>query len=58
MLKLVLPFAAVVFGIKMLCYRKGIYFFGVDVRSWKKDVLANGKADKKAYNGVCKSKMG
>ena len=50
--------AAIVFGIKTLWFNKDVYFTGVDVRSWKKDVLGNGKADKAAIMAFAKTRWG
>lgn len=49
---------SIVSGIKYLWFKKGRYFTGVDVRSWKKDVLGNGKAEKDAIMAFAKARWG
>ena len=48
----------IVFAIKHIFFRMDSYFQGVAVTSWKKDILANGKADKKVIMEFAKAKWG
>lgn len=56
--KATIGISSMIAGVKHFIYQQGINCFGMDNRSWKKDIVGNGKASKEEIMRFAEAKWG